>query len=247
MTSLPIYLPQGFTPKVSEKDQIKENHVLAEKKDSHRDAFAKVATDLNVSPQKAKEYLKKNPGDIVREGDILAEKSEFLSKKEVISKVDGTFYRYDEKSGDMIIRVEGGGEAKTITSPVDGEVIEVSDEKIVIKVEKEAILGEIGCGKSASGDVVNLGEKVDFSEIDIKISGKIIAAKKISREAVAKAMGVGAIGIIAQEIPEEEFQNLEEKNIDTPVIMIKEGDFNSFIKDYKKVIMDGQKKIIVKL
>ena len=53
-----------------------------------------------------------------------------------------------------------------------------------------------------------------------RCSGKNCRRQEIGREAIAKTLGLGAIGIIAGYIADEDFADLEKKVVRNPVIMV---------------------------
>lgn len=246
MTTLPVPLPPGFEPKVKVKDKISEGSVLAEGPNPTENIVINLASDLNVPPDDIKKFLKKKPGDRVSDGDVIAEKGGLLGKESAVSNMSGTIVRLED-NGDLIVKGEEKKEPNTIVSPSDGEVEEVTKDQIVIKISKDAILGKKGIGGEATGEVVvdQKGE-IDTEALNISVSGKILAGKKIGHEALSKALGLGAIGIIGTEILDTDLSSITQKDMKNPVIEIDTSDFTSFLKSGDRVIMDGLRKIIIK-
>jgi len=107
MTLLPVLLPEGFSLKVSTGDHITAGQVLAEGQGQAHEEIIHLAHELKLVPQKAIRALKKNLGDSVSTGEVLAAKKSLLSAREVISGFSGTIVRIDAESGDVVIRVSG--------------------------------------------------------------------------------------------------------------------------------------------
>jgi hypothetical protein len=96
------------------------------------------------------------------------------------------------------------------------------------------------------GDVEKL-KGADLRDIDVSIAGKIIVVGAIAREALAKVLGLGVGAVIATEIADSEFDNLASKDIQTPVLRVKEKDLDGFLKSAHKILVDAEKGVIIKV
>jgi len=144
-----------------------------------------------------------------------------------------------------------------IFSPVDGVVELCDNKKIAIKTDKDAILADKVSGKGIVwAETILLGKDgvdpdsigVDPSDLNEKIRGKIILGRFFQREAISKALGIGALGIISQNISDEELEDLRKKNIDTPIFIINEENFEELVKyNGKKIYADAEKSVIIPL
>ena len=246
MTKLPVPIPSGFEVKVKEGQKVSEKEILAEDtEDNSSQARIKVSAGLSISPEKAKKLLKKNPGDKIEESDLIAEVSSFLQKKAIISKIDGTFLRFDENSGEIIVKTEKA-KSQGILSPISGKVSKIEEGKIEIETESEAVSAEKGTGERAEAEIYFIDrEQAEAKDLKLDISGKIVIVRKIGREALAKALGMGAVGVVAVEVSDQTLDEFSAKNIKNPIVQVSEGNLG-FLKTAKKVIMDGQSKIIIK-
>ena len=79
----------------------------------------------------------------------------------------------------------------------------------------------------------------------IDVQGKIAGGKKFGREAIAKTLGLGAIGIIAGYIADEDFADLEKKVVRNPVIMVGDEIDKVLKSDGKKIHADPVNKTII--
>lgn len=252
MTLLSILLKVGFAPKVKTGNDIVAGQVIAEKT-LENDEKGDLPKLLGVSPQKVPRYLTKRPGDRVEKGTIVAFKKGALGigAKKVASPITGTILKFDEETGFIYIR--GGrkdAQTENLFSPVDGVVELCNNKKIVIKTNKDAILADRVCGKGIiQGQLVLIGkEEVDSQDLDGEIGGKIILGKFFAREAISKSFGIGALGIISQNISDEELEDLMKKNINTPVFIINEENFGKLSKyKGKKIYADVEKSVIIPL
>ena len=105
MTSLPISLHDGFTPSVQTGDFIIVGQVIASKTGSDEEII-NIPQQLSISRSSAKKVIKKNPGDKVEKGEIIARKKSLLGTKSITlrSAVSGTVTRYERDSGSLVIK-----------------------------------------------------------------------------------------------------------------------------------------------
>jgi hypothetical protein len=227
---------------------------LAEKRNLSTEKLINVVSFFNIAPQDALKLLKKNLGDRVTEGEVLAENKGGFGKasKKLISKFSGTVVRIDETNGNVGIRSTGHGpdalekeNLETIISPVDGTVDFCNNEKIVIKTDKDAMLALDGIGADAEGELVFL-EQLEESELNSEINGKIILAESIDKVSLFKAIGLDAIGIIIMNLRDTDFIDLGQKKITMPVMTVSVEDYKKLGKANKRqVYLGGKDKTIV--
>jgi len=252
MTLLPVLLSEGFTPKVSVNDKLTAGQVIAEKKEKGIEEVIHVFQILRVPPKKIIKTLKKNLGDSVSKGDVLAVKKGRLrlGTKKIISEFSGTIVKIDEEKGDVLIHT-GAGDKNLITiiSPVDGTVDFCDNNKIVIKTDRQALLTKRAAGEEAKGELFVIeDEEIDFSKITAEVAKKIVLGKNFAKGAIFKVFALGALGVVGAQIGESDFEDLEEKGIKSPVVQIEEGDFNKLVKHNKKqVYLDPKNKSLVVL
>lgn len=256
LLSIPL---NDFIPKVKTGDGVVSGQVIATKKGKGKDIEINVAETLDIKPGEAVKFILKRPGDRVEKGGLIAaKKGTFgIGGKGIRSKVYGTVYKTDKDLGILYVRVRREDEEEDIFSPVDGVVELCDNKKIAIKTDKDAILADKVSGNGiVSAEMVLLGKdevdpdsiEVDPSEINGKIRGKIILGRFFQREAISKAFGIGALGIISQNISDEEFEDLRKKNINTPIFIINEEDFKKLVKyNGKKIYADAQKCLVIPL
>ncbi|MEK9178397.1 MAG: hypothetical protein AAB801_01295 [Patescibacteria group bacterium] len=241
---LPITLPSGFEPKIKKGDKVAAGQILAESEKSSSVAV-NMALHLGVRGKKVKKYLKKNPGDAILSGEILAEKKGIFGSRTVTSKISGTVSNFEESTGTLFL-LSSAATSQTIHSPVDGEVADIKEGEIELETERESVLGLLSSGEISEGEILSVGDKLDYNEITDKIRGKIVLGGTFDRDTLSKAIGMGAGGIIAKDLPEGVLENFQEKKVPTPIIKIDPSDLGKF-RQGDRVIMDGTKKLIVKL
>jgi hypothetical protein len=246
MTLLPILLSEGFSLKVSAGDKVAAGQVIAEGQTSVQEETLHLAHDLKLVPQKALKTLKKNLGDSVSVGEVLATKKTLLSSKQIVSKFSGIIARIDAESGDVVIRVTGGTQnLKTIVSPVDGVVDLVDNGKVILKTDKETLMAVDGIGLEAEGEIEYLPDS-DETKLGVEVKGKILLTKSIDKVYVFKTIGLEAAGIITENLEDIDFVDLEEKRVRMPILEVSEEDFKKLTKvGAKKLYLFGKNKSII--
>jgi len=257
MTELPILLPDGFSPLVSVGDTVSTEHPLAVKKGSVGNVIINIAEELAIPITKAGKTIKKNPGDTIASGDVIAVRSGLLGMggQKVVSNINGKIISYERRTGDLTIQIEGeenGREDEQLLSPVDGKVVLVEDGKIVIETKKNSIVAQIGVGGNAKGFVVHLAYDtngpVPLHALTPEVIGKIIVGKVFDRNGLLKAIGMEAAGIVVNIIDESDVVYVTERNLAIPLVQVADDDYQKIIKwAGKQIFLDGEKKNVVLL
>lgn len=246
MTLLPINLSEGFIAKIAVNDKLKTGDVIAERKGKSKEEVIHFSSDYKIPPNKIHKALKKNLGDSIKEGSVLAIKKKLFGGEKIISKISGTIVKIDEEKGDIYVKTlnESDSENEQLLSPVDGVVEICNNEKIVIKTDKDVILAEDSLGGQASGEILYFANLLE-NELNSSIAGKVALVKTLDKVSFYKIMGLDAAGIITQEIEDTDFIDLTEKRITTPVMNVTDEDFKKIVKkDGKKVYLNGKDKSI---
>lgn len=255
MTSLPIPLPDGFTPLVSAGDIIKAKQPIAEKKSSAHTVTISIPEELGIPPQKAGKTIRKNPGDSLEPGDVIAVKAGFLGmgEQKVLSSVSGKILTYERRSGELTIAVGDDESTKTelYHSPVDGKVTLCDNDKIVVETEKDGIVTTLGYGTHVRGEIVVKPSKegaLPQHEITPDCIDKILVASHLDRDGLLKAIAIGCSGIIVKTFDEGDTTYFEERGSDIPLVQVPEEAFATILKwSGKQAFVDGESKSIVLL
>jgi hypothetical protein len=247
MTLLPVLLPEDYESKVTVNDKLAVGQTIAEKKTTSENII-NIAFYFDVSALDIHKFLKKNLGDAVLEGEVLAEKTAGFGKasKKLISQFSGTITKIDKTNGDISIRSSlEKGSFQNIISPVAGTVDFCNNEKIVIKTDQDTILAVDGLGEGAEGELFYI-EKVEETSLGNKTQGKILLTGVIDKVSLFKAIGLDAIGIIVKSLEDTDFMELTGKYIKTPVMIVNEEDYKKIVKaDKKRIYIGGKDKTIV--
>lgn len=245
MTLLPFILPEGFSPLVKEDDKVKEGDILAQNS-VPSEVSIDIASDLSIPVRKVRTALKKNPGEQIAEGDVIAEKKGVMGGKIIKSTIKGTISRLDDETGSLVVKTgENTRGDDKIVCPVDGVVTLATSTKILVKTDKEAIVADKFSGQSYSGEALKL-KSTDVRDIGSDVEDRVVIVDKLTREDLAKLLALGVGAVVTSEIDDSVFSNLEAKSIETPVIRISEKDMEAFSKNVNRVVVDGEKGVVLK-
>lgn len=258
MTALPVLLAEGFIPQVRVDEHVVVGQTIAKKK-SKSEEVVNVAEELDIPLNKVKHVLKKNPGDSVIPGEIIALKQKWfgLKKWAIFSAIEGIVLRYERGTGKLIVRTMQSNATETIESPVDGIVSQSDSEKIVLKTDKNVLVGKRGYGDITQGEVFLLNAALGKGapdpsnlvySIDGRVHGKIIIGGIFNRDMLVKGLGVGAKGFIGTDFEDDDVSYMAKKGIATPVIEV-DDEIISFLIQWegKNVFLEPQSNSIVLL
>lgn len=253
MISLPVLLPNGFIPLVTNGETVTAGQPLAQKVTKH-EQVVNIVKQLAIPLAKVKKVLKKNPGDMVEVGDIIAVNKGFLglSHHSIKSRVEGKVTRYERDTGNLIIQTAAATRSENLVSPVDGTISLCDNEKIVINTDKNVALGTIGSGGRSEGHVyiIDASFKPEISDIlyhlDSRALGKIVVGKNLSRDVIVKGIGIGALGVIGSGIKADDFEHIANKYQTTPILEVETETIEKLVAwNGKKIFVDGDAKSIV--
>lgn len=250
MTSLSIKLDNGFSPKVKEGDKVAVGQLIAEKSIVGSDHEIHIARLLNVPIEGSSEYVIRRPGDRVEQGEVVAQKKGALGVggKKVVSPVGGTVFSFNNSTSVLIIRTSEETTTQNLFCPVDGEVSVCDNEKIVIKTQKGVILAKDSLGEGSFESEVYAveGQETSADSLKSSLKGKVVACKSLDRESLAKSLGLGAKAIVAEEIKEEDIENLKSKLIKTPIFIVDKENIDKILKaDGRKIYVETEKKTLI--
>ena len=244
MILLPINLSKDFVPIVSKGQKVTVGQIIAKAKDSSKDNIIHLG-EFGILPKNLKVSLKKNLGDKIEIGDILAIKKKLFGKTKISSDVSGTISKIDEENCDVYIKTEVAVSSQPLISPVEGIVEICNNEQIVLKTTKNAISVKDALGKDAIGSLYIKTFSQGLSE---EVEGKIIAGETLDKVLLYKAIGLGAIGIIATDFTDLDFIEIQERNIDAAIVLVDKEEFKKLEKiNGKKVLCDVKGKAILVL
>jgi len=254
MTTLPIDLPEGFTSLVTVGDRVNPEQIIA-RKDSPKDEIVNIMEGLNLSRSQAKKTLKKNPGDQIHAGDVIAVKKNFFGKVQakITSNISGIVLRYERDTGNLVVRTNQDASSLELISPVAGTVRLCNNKEIVIETADALVSNGVALGTTGEGTLFVLKESFDDAGsdnalyyLDNRVVGKIVLARTLSPDMLIKGDSIGAKGFLGISLSNEDIDYMQQKKIKLPVLEISD-ELVSKVKEWenKKIMVDIADKAII--
>lgn len=177
---------------------------------------------LSIQPKDIEKYLKKQIGQRIYKGELLAfkEGSFFGGKKIVIAPSDSTLDFINTKTGEVRMSIF----PKKISLPagvfgiVDG--IDHAKSRVFIKTLSSRIYGVLGTGRLREGILHVVGkreEMVSVNKVTHDMSDAILlGGSLISKEVISQAISEGASGIITGGLNAEDYKSIAGGKISFP-------------------------------
>ncbi len=173
-----------------------------------------IAALLEVPPAKGLLYLKRRLGQIIYEGEILAQKDGLfgLGQKVIQAPSDGMLEAYDEKTGQLRLKI--APKKETLVSGVFGIIdhIEPLTGQATIKTMASTIYGVAGSGKDRSGIVHCLGKPdmfVSSKQVDESLVGRILVGGAVLfADAIQKAINAKIAGIVTGGMDAKDYRGM---------------------------------------
>ncbi|MBI2338557.1 hypothetical protein HYU95_05235 [Candidatus Daviesbacteria bacterium] len=223
---------------------------------------------LSVSPKDAGKYLKREIGQRIYKGELLAFKKEwfFAGKKVITAPTDGVLDSLDNQTGEL--RISFLPKKADLPAGVFG-VVEVVDQErgqVVIRTEVSRVHGMFGSGRSRDGFLHILGKKDDLISRTFLKGGYegqvLVGGSLIYKDAISVAISAGASGIITGGINASDYRGMSgplvfprklENDIGISIVVCEGfglvpigGDIFELLSEYegKFVFIDGNKALI---
>lgn len=254
MPTLPFDIPDGYEILVKEGDKVTAGQILA-KSERNVEEIVNIPEHLGVSLKNAGKYIKKEPGEVIEPGEIIAIKKNFFGKTQemIVSEIAGTISRYERDTGNLVIRNDERMDEGSIISPVEGVVQLCNNKEIVVRTEKAIGGTRVVSGTKGKGELFVLEESFNHSGtgnmlfyLDSRAAGKIVLGMTFSRDVLIKGVGIGAAGFLAQSIADDDIAYLRERNISMPVMEIGKDSVELLKKkNGQKILLDTQSRTVI--
>jgi hypothetical protein len=169
----------------------------------------------------------------VREGEVFYELG--LFKNKICFPLTGICLGFDEFKNLKIERVED--EEKEIFSPIEAKVGKIEDGKLVLEFKAKEYEGQGLNGLKAWGEgevkIIN-----DIKMLDYEMGEAILFTENLDRAFLLKALVVGANAVV---VKDSEEQNVDEVDLEIPVLRLKKEIWDDFMKEN----LEKQRKILV--
>jgi hypothetical protein len=161
-----------------------------------------VANQLGIDPGRLKNYVLKEVGDSVTEGEIIAETPGFLGffKSESVAAVTGTIESVSTVTG-MII-YQASPIPVEIDAYINGRVVEVHpNEGCIVQAPAALIQGIFGLGGEVKGELISVCESATDTlrpeELGPQHAGKIVVGGAyVTLDGLQRAREVGVAGLV---------------------------------------------------
>ncbi len=161
-----------------------------------------IANKLNIEPADINDFMKKEEGDPIKEGEVIAETNGIfgLFKSSVQAPIDGTLESFSHITGQAILRESPIPVA--VNAYVNGVVDEIiADEGVVVKTQAAFIQGVFGIGGEQRGKIKIVtsmqDDPIEEKMIDESCKDKIIVGGAfLTHSAFKKALKMKVKGIV---------------------------------------------------
>jgi len=160
------------------------------------------ANELGVFPKSLGEYMMKDVGESVSEGEQIAGFTAFfgLMKKHVLSPIDGYIETVSKVSGQIILREDPV--PLMVNAYISGKVVEVMErEGAVVETNAALVQGIFGIGGETHGRIKILMDdpktRLTVDLITPECKGKVlVGGSLVTKDFIEKAANIGAVGIV---------------------------------------------------
>ncbi|KKP59331.1 MAG: hypothetical protein UR52_C0008G0041 [Candidatus Gottesmanbacteria bacterium GW2011_GWA1_34_13] len=191
---------------------------------------------LNIKPQKLEKFLKIKIGANVKAGDILAQNKKLFKKTLLKAPVSGTLVMLNKDQG--LVGIKRQIESpNSLISWFHGEVIEVTKDKIMLKVDGLIITSKEGKGKPVKGILKVIKSPISIYDLPTDLKSVILAIKTAHSDIIAKADALGAMAVIAEKIEQPSFK--------LPYLLIERIDDIINFNDYEVMVYGDEKQILI--
>ena len=207
-------LPLSGEVAVRTGDRVARDQVVARTELPGDAVTQNLVNRLGVTAADLPHYMLKREGDQVREGEPLAETRPWIKwlKTVVAAEADGVVESISSVTGQVLLRKPPS--SVEIPAFVDGVVVEeLPGEGVVVETEGAYVQGIFGVGGERWGPLRILSQTHDQpleeGQIDGDCRGAVLVAGGIAGiEALGKAAGAGAAGVIAGGIHDRDLKEL---------------------------------------
>lgn len=236
--TISLNIPASAEIKVSKGDHIEPNDILFS---VHSSALTtiQIADRLHIKPEAIFHYLSKIIGEEIKKGDIIAEKKGKVFSNKVLAEHTGLLKEIDHHAGSISILVAQEEQDGKLAG-FDGDVEDIIDHKIVIKVKNGVEVGLKSASMDGAGELFYFNsESMYFDTNEEDLEHKIILIEEIKQHIAAKCEALGCAGFlylagsVETDLPAGQLKNRE----DYILLKEKKKKYTIFSLDDKKVIV----------
>ncbi len=157
------------------------------------------AVELGVAPNEVARHLVRALGDRVEAGEVVAARRRGLRTLQVTSPLAGRLQSLDERTGTL--EVVADAPRRPVPALVAGEVEDLREDAVVIRVVGDLVQGAALLGPECAGSLVVLADRPDrelpVDAFDERCRGAVVVAGlTVSSAVLRRLQEVGAAGVI---------------------------------------------------
>ena len=183
-------------------DQVTADQVVARTHLPGKVLPINVANHLSILPDELEAAMRKQVGEPIKEGDLLAETRSFfgLFREEARSPIDGFVESISAVTGLVILR--GTPDPVEVRADLDGVVVEeMPEEGVVVETSGAHVQGIFGLAGEVSGSIAVVAQRpedvVEPAHIRPEHKGRIlVGGSRLTLPAFARAVDLGVAGIV---------------------------------------------------
>lgn len=176
---------------------IDEKTIVAELEKVREEKILHLSKLLHVKNERIGNYLKKNVGEKISIGEVIAEKKGLFSTTHITSPIVGFIKEMDVKYGTLTLETGSHTLNRKILSPARGIVVDVGKGYLEVEVSGSLYRGHKGEGEAIFGSLVYIsGENIGTLDVDHDVEKKIVTAHSLKEESLVKLDVMGAVGLI---------------------------------------------------
>lgn len=178
-------------------DHITSKTILAKLGESSEGETIHLAKLLGVANDKISHYLKKNIGEDIEEGEVIAQKKGLFSHSVVRSPIKAKLAQLDLSKGSINLLKYSKEKKADLVSPIEGKVVTIGKSAIEIEINNHLFKGVKGEGQDAVGDLCYLkGENLGISDSQNDVEEAIVLVKSMQEATIVKFSVIGAKGAV---------------------------------------------------
>jgi hypothetical protein len=204
MTNITIVLPPDATPIVHAGDTVTFDTEIARL--SQKPTIPQtipLAQSLNFKPSRIFKHLKKNIGDKIYKGDVLATKDAVFATKKFIADADGILTGVNHHSGEILIEhVSSEEQSTSVRAMLEGTVSAVEKDKILCKTSKQLSVDVSAALGDRLGGKVIITDTADAMQLTLpQVKDAIIVCSEVSDYVLSKFEALGVLSIVVPSSP----------------------------------------------
>lgn len=210
MSQIVVSLQQGWECVVKKGDEIGFDSPLARLPTTQKDPhIIPIATLLSFKPANIFKHIKKNLGDTVYKGDVVAVKDSVFSTKKYIAEVEGVLREVNHHTGEITIdeNLSASGSSQ-ILAMIKGKVTEVAEDKVMVSVDKSLALPILTETTDRFGAGVIITDDTHAILLTLpEVRSNVVVSQRFSDYILSKLEALGVSHVVSAQALTQTFAN----------------------------------------